>query len=131
MLTLDDNKWLEDLRQSFSSSMKFYLAHWRGNCNTDQLAELAGQVLIYHDGTFITAHDLSERIIGTVHNSMIYEQWHYWCAEAVYHAASVLPDQDALVLLYASGFADVSASELAAYSAEAVNEVRQELYGDI
>ncbi|EOD5601377.1 hypothetical protein AO946_26430 [Pseudomonas aeruginosa] len=129
MLTDADRQWLAEHRRSVATWCDFYLAQFRGMASAE-LAEVAGQVLIYHKGRFVLAQDLAAEVVKSVRPSQIFEQWNYECACAVHFAAQGLSSFDAAALLVASGYQDESLDELSSASDEAVQEAWHALYGE-
>ncbi|MGI1179023.1 hypothetical protein ACRCRM_32005, partial [Pseudomonas aeruginosa] len=105
MLTDADRQWLAEHRRSIATWCDFYLAQFRGMASAE-LAEVAGQVLIYHKGRFVLAQDLAAEVVKSASTSQIFEQWNYECACAVHFAAQGLSSFDAAALLVASGYQD-------------------------
>lgn len=129
MLTDDDRKWLADHRRSVATWCEFYLAEIRGVTGAE-LAEVAGRVLVHHNGRYVLAHDLAAEVVRSVRHSQIFEQWNYDCACAVHYAARALAPFDGAAFLVASGYQELSLDELATASAEAIEEAKLALYGE-
>lgn len=129
MLTDDDKKWLADHRCSVATWCDFYLAQLKGVTGAE-LSEVAGKVLLHHQGRYILAQDLAAEVVQGVRYSQVFEQWNYDCACKVHNLARSMPPLDGAVFLAASGYLDVSMDELADASAEAIDEARLALYGE-
>ena len=88
----------------------------------------ARDVLVWFQGSYISALEAAQRIQFDTPYSQVFEQWEFWVYRNMLAEAAKLPPLSARALMVAAGFGKVSSSQIQDAASEAVANAQREMY---